>query len=42
MSEIELTKKEESIIRHGLICGTILGFLIGFTLCFALINSGVI
>lgn len=33
MSEIELTDKEKSLVRHGLIVGVILGFFMGFFLC---------
>lgn len=40
MSEPELTKKEKSLIRHGLIVGTILGFFLGVFLCIAILNTG--
>lgn len=42
MSEIELTKREKSLIRHGLICGVVLGFLLGFCLCLSIFTTGAI
>ena len=42
MSEIELTKRERTLIRHGLICGVVLGFLLGFFLCLSIFNLGAI
>lgn len=41
MSEIELTDKEKSLIRHGLIVGVILGFLLGFFFCLPFTSLGV-
>lgn len=40
MSEIELTKKEKSLIRHGLIVGAILGFLLGISVYLSIIKIG--
>ena len=38
----ELDEFEKSLIRHGLIVGTILGFFIGFFLCINLYFWGLI